>query len=132
MKKLIAALIVLGSTTPAFARDSTWKLCTGDATVFDDPAKLAVNVFEHRNSTGDGRDTEFTLIFGGWVLRGTLDTSDSDTGTVHLQDEKNTEGVYDGTIGVNYDKDTVTLKGVLDLGEKTDINATLKCKTLGN
>lgn len=132
MKILIAAFMVLTSTTPAFAKDSTWKMCIGDAKVFDEPAKLAMNVYEHRNSTGDGRVTEFTLIFGAWVLRGNLDTTDSDMGTVHLQDSVYTEGVYDGFVGVNYDKDTVTLNGVLDLAEKTDISATLKCKTLSN
>ena len=129
MKYLLALCLLSLLSVPAFARDSTWKMCIGSTQLFDVPAKLAVNVFEHRNSTGDGRVTELTLIYGGHVLQGNFDSTEDDSGKILLKQDDST---FTGFTEVDYEHDLLILTGKLDLGIETDVIAVLKCETLGD
>lgn len=129
MIKLLIILMSMLTSLTTFARDSDWKLCVGDAVLYGDPAKLAMNVFEHRNSTGDGRVTELALIYGGHILRGSFNSSENNSAKVCLRDRMST---YRGLVKVDYENSTVTLDGKMKLPEGTVVNAVLKCETLGN
>ncbi len=127
MKKLICFLLVAGSVSPAFARDSTWRLCTGVTDVFEAPTKIAVNLYEHRNGP-DKRETKLTFIYGSYILQGSFDNTESDSATVKL---KQGEDNYSGLVEVDYQNSTLTLNGTLDVSNKTPIKATLQCEDFG-
>ena len=101
--------------------DSNWMLCQDDG--------LIVNVFEHR-SGADKRVTNLTLIFGGWVLEGTLD--DTNAGPVTLNDKQG-RGSFVGDISISYDSrgdenHKLSLIGVMALNKNVvQANRTLKC-----
>lgn len=129
MKKIMLLVLCSGFMSSAFARDSDWKLCVGDAKLFDESVKLVVNVFEHRNGS-DARATDLTMIYGGHVLKGAFNSTSSDTSVVVL---KNEESSYRGVATVNYPASTIALVGRLTLnGSPTNVRTILKCTTLGN
>lgn len=129
MKKALLVVLCAGFLNTAFAKDSTWKLCVGDVVLYEETVKLVVNVFEHRNGS-DGRKTDLTMIYGGNVLKGGFDSTESDAGTVIL---KENESFYRGRAAVDYTNETLALKGTLSLfGSTTPINATISCETLAN
>lgn len=129
MKKALLLVLCSGFMSQAFAKDSTWLMCIGDATLFEESAKLAVNVYEHRN--GEGRATEFTMIYGGHVLTGTFNSSESDSGLAILKNAQ--KSFYRGTVATDYSENTLSLKGRLVLnGEGTALETKLNCETLGN
>lgn len=126
MKNLI---LILAATlgTYASAADSTWRLCQGDVELFDRPAKLVVNVLEHRSSI-DGRVMDLTLVYGGNVLQGTFDSTNFDEGRVTLT---TTDSYFVGTVKVDLAANSLQLKGDLNLlGSKTSIDGDLTCQTL--
>ena len=129
MKYLLVLTLISILTTSALARDSTWKMCIGSTQLFDEPANLAVNVFEHRNSTGDGRVTELTMIYGGHVLQGEFDSTEDDSGKILL---KQNDSTFTGITKVDYERDLLILIGKLNLGIKTDVTAVLKCENLAD
>ncbi len=128
MNKLLVILLTLTSVA-TFAKDSTWKMCIGDTILYGDPAKLALNVFEHRNSTGDGRVTDLALIYGAHILRGSFDSTEDNTGFVRLREHGS---IFLGHVAVDYGTNTVALNGKLKLPESTFVKAVLKCETLGD
>jgi hypothetical protein len=121
---LLAATGGLLFAPAAFARDSTCLL--------GDNGKIAVTTLEHR-AGGDGthRVTDITLIFGAHLLRGHL--RDADSGPVTLV-EAGTRDNYKfvGTLGIDYDKMKMTLKGKLKYDPATSdlYNTTFDCKQL--
>lgn len=127
MKFTLIALVLLASMTSAFAKDSTWNLCQGPVVLFEDNTRLVVNVYEHRNAPG--RETNLTMIFGGHTLQGSLDSTESDSGEVVLKNDRST---YKGHIAIDYNKNTITLDGVLDVGAETPLMTKLKCVTLAD
>lgn len=129
MKKALFFILCAGFLNTAFAKDSTWKLCVGDVVLYEETVKLVVNVFEHRNGA-DGRATDLTMIYGGNVLKGGFNSTESDSGVVIL---KENQSFFRGTAAVDYSLDTLALKGRLSLfGSVTPIEATIKCETLTN
>ncbi|MBC7712825.1 MAG: hypothetical protein H7177_05775 [Rhizobacter sp.] len=130
MKKALFLVLCAGFLNTAMAKDSTWNLCVGDVTIFEDNVKLVVNVYEHRSPTGDGRVTELTMIYGGNVLAGSFDSTENDAGVAIL---KQNASFYRGNVVVDYNESTIALKGRLSLsGSVTPLEATLKCDTLEN
>ena|SRR6185369_12976782 len=103
----------------ASAKDSAWLLC--------DDGKHVVNVYEHRNQTGDGRVTDLTFIFGSYLLKGRLVNTDS--GPVSLRENSSR---FRGTVTVNYAKDNLKLVGDLNLTQGVEkLESELKCKRIG-
>ena len=114
---LLAGTIVF--TASAFARDSTWLVCTDDS--------LLVSSHEHR--AGDGRATSVNLIFGVHDLRGEL--KDADSGRITLKAAGESGTSFSGTLAIDYGADQVSIKGTLKLdSEPTEIDAKLQCKEM--
>lgn len=129
MKKALLLFLCSGFLNTAFAKDSTWNLCVGDVTIFEEKVKLVVNVYEHRNGA-DGRQTELTMIYGGHVLLGSFDNTDVDQAVVTL---KNEHSFYQGLVAVDYAKNTLTLRGKISLNElESPLSAKFKCTILAN
>ncbi|GEM_PF-767981 len=126
MKISILALFCF-TTFSAFAHDSLWSLCRTKTVIYGESETLILNLYEHRNSHGDGRDNDLTLIFGGNLLSGVFDSTDVFSGPVKL---KSKTSRFDGTINLN-DYSTVDLKGELNLnGSKTPLDAKFTCEVL--
>ena len=131
MKKALFLVLCAGFLNTAMAKDSTWQMCIGDVNLYEEDVQLAVNVFEHRNSTGDGRVIDLTLIYGGNVLKGGFNSTENDSGNVLLKDT--TVSQFKGTAAVNFEESTLTLNGKLNLfGSATPLKGVLKCETLSN
>lgn len=127
--KALLMILSLSFMSSAFAKDSDWKLCVGDVVLYEETVKLVVNLYEHRNAEG-GRSTDLTLIYGGNVLVGGFNSTESDEGPVTL---KNENSFFRGSAKVSYENETLTLLGRLSLfGSVTPLKANLKCKTLQN
>lgn len=124
MKILMVLAITLSGLT-TFAKDSTWQICQGKATLFQEQETILVNLFEHRSSSG--RVTDMTLIFGGHVLSGSFDSTDADTGSILMKNESSS---FKGEVNINYSTNTLLIGGSLNLGTKTNFNTVLKCKVL--
>ncbi|MBC7712462.1 MAG: hypothetical protein H7177_03940 [Rhizobacter sp.] len=126
MKKLLLLALFSGTWDQAFAKDSDWKLCKGEGIMYGANNKLVLNSYEHRN--GEGRANDMTFIFGGNILKGSLDSSESSSGTVKL---KGTNSSFKGTASMDYQTGVLNLTGKFTLNkETTDLNASLKCETL--
>lgn len=97
--------------------DSTWLLCHSDS--------LVVNAFEHRVDY-DKRATNFTLLFGGYVLEGHI--IDDLAGPVVLTD-KNGKSKFSGNTEIDLISNTMFLQGSLNLnGHIIQVETTLKCE----
>lgn len=126
MKRLLLLALYSGSYCEAFAKDSDWKLCKGEVTLYSEPVKLVVNAYEHRN--GEGRAADLTFIYGGHVLKGSLNTTEATSGTVKLRDGSSS---FKGTVAIDYPAGIINLSGKLTLNkEVSDLNAVLECETL--
>ncbi len=129
MKKALFLILCSGFLNTAFAKDSTWNLCVGDVTIFEEKVKLVVNVYEHRNGA-EGRQTELTMIYGGHVLLGAFDNTEADQALVNL---KNEYSFYQGLAAVDYSKNTLTLRGKISLNEsESPLSAKFRCTNLAN
>lgn len=129
MKKLLLALVMLGSAHSLFAKDSTWNLCQGKVVLFEEDTRLVVNVYEHRSP--EGRATELTLIYGGSTLIGTLDSTENDSGNVLLKNDHGS--TYEGQVAVDYQTNKISLAGTLTLnGAPSPLKTQMKCATLSN
>ena len=126
MKRLLLLALFSGSFCEAFAKDSDWKICRGEVTLFNENVKIIVSSYEHR--VGIGRANDMTFIYGGNVLHGSLDTSEDVSGPVKLTGNKST---FKGTAGVNYQTGILSLKGKLTLNKSSNvIDTDLTCETL--
>jgi hypothetical protein len=114
-------------TQAAFARDSTWLTCKNDY--------LVINVFEYRNHTGDGRETELKLLYGAHFLSGLL--IEDNSSAVKLLEAPETEitdsgsvvyvNNFEGTVNIDYST-SLSLKGVFTLyGFKYSLDTKLTC-----
>ncbi len=120
-------LVAMMLSAGAYAKDSTWKLCEGNTNISGSVTTTVLNMFEHR--TEKGRATDLTLIYGGHVLSGSLDTTDTEAGKVEL---KGTSGSYEGDVNIDSGIDGVYLQGTLTLnGTKMSVvDANLYCKII--
>jgi hypothetical protein len=147
--RIVTSLALLGALScglagVAFARDSTWMLCKGKASMGDDKVPVLVNLLEHRAEDGSSRDLEVTLIYGDRVSRGTVkgkDGSDATAkgNTVKLVDTSSKATViYDGGAVLSEDFKALTLKGKADQFWGDDkptpvpFSAKLKCEEIDN
>ncbi|WP_413580870.1 hypothetical protein [Bdellovibrio sp. HCB288] len=126
MKNLILVIGMTLAATPSFAKDSAWLICKGDAVVFGENNSLVVNVFEHRKGHA-GRETSLTLLFGGWVLKGAFDNTNTYSSDVQLSGDRSG---FDGKVTLDLRASTLQLQGVLDLHYRTPVSAILKCDDL--
>lgn len=125
MKNAVVLLATLVSIS-AFAHDSTWKLCQGETQLFGEKETILVNLYEHRSPSG--RATDLTLIFGGNILTGSFDSTDSDAGKVNLTQQGSS---FTGEAKVDYSAESLEIKGALSLsGSTTSVNSILTCKTI--
>lgn len=114
-KMVLADFEVIQKIRPG--SDSTWFVCQDDT--------LAVSSFEHRRG-GDGRATEITLLKGAWTLSGGL--VDVNAGPLTLEN-KAMKANFVGDINIDHRKQTLFLKGVLDLNSTLiEINTTMPCE----
>ena len=125
----VAIALAAMALPPAYGRDSLW--------LVGDDGSIAVTTFERRNSTGDGRETNVTLIYGEYVLRGMLRGADS--GKIELTEMGHPSDpyVFTGNISVSYGEpqaNRVRLSGVLKYGSHGDrkIDTTISCKEMKN
>jgi hypothetical protein len=118
----IVATLAASPVSTALAGDSTWLLC--------DSERLALNVFEHRGRGGDTRDTDLTLIFGGFSFVGTL--ANKTTGRVVLKPSYSTKlDGYHGRVTLDFSAGVVSLKGKLTLnGTRFPVETKLACRAL--
>ena len=139
-KTTFLALTIFALTTminsTVLAKDSMWKLCKGTFTFADNSADgtkevLLANLFEHRNSNGDGRETDLTLIYGANVLSGSFNSTnwnENKSEKIVLDNEKIN---FTGAIVIDYVKETMNLNGKLNLpSDFANIKTQLKCKTV--
>jgi hypothetical protein len=128
MKTILFLVLAAGFMNTAYAKDSDWKICIGNTTLFGDKTQVVVNLFEHRN--GDGRATDLTLIYGANILRGEFDSTESDSSMVILKNENSNFG---GKATMDYTKNILTLQGRINLyGSVSVLSSKLSCKTLLN
>jgi len=128
MKKSIVLLIFLLSISSAFARDSIWALCKAESTLFGEANTIVISMYEHRNDRGDGRVTDFTLLYGNWDLKGSFDSTNNDSSKIKLIGKNSN---FNGTVMVNNAVNTVELAGTLSLYKNsTKVDAVLKCEDL--
>lgn len=129
MKRLLLLALCSGSYCEAFAKDSDWKICKDDIVIYGENTKLVVNAYEHRN--GNGRLADLTFIYGGHVLRGSLNTTDSTNGAIKLKGDNNS--TFKGTAAIDYELGTLALIGKLILNNSSsELNGKLECETLMN
>jgi len=123
MKAVILGLILVLVSLSAQGADSTWLLC--------DNGSLVVNSLERRVENSD-RSTSLTLIYGMHVLRGEL--FNADAGAIALDgSEPGAVKTFKGSISINYQKNTASLRGVLNLyGSPVRVVTVLKCKVMKN
>lgn len=137
--KLTLSALIFALSAPLFfsfsaqAQDSTWLTCSNDA--------IFLNVYEHRGTGVDERDTDLTLIYGEHDLKTIMSSNDpSVTPDAKGYSEvyinalgKEDQEFFTGKIKIDYDKPSVALNGRLFLdGSKIPfkINTTLKCKEM--
>jgi hypothetical protein len=126
MKILLLLAVCSASITSVFAKDSDWKLCKGEVTLFDEPVRIVVSSYEHR--AGNGRVADMTFIYGGNILQGSLNTSEVNSGTLKL---KGNNSSYKGTAAIDFEKSRLVLAGKLTLNRQvSELNALLECETL--
>ncbi|MBC7428602.1 MAG: hypothetical protein H7336_08330 [Bacteriovorax sp.] len=126
MKKLLLLALCSGTWDTSFAKDSDWKICKGEVVMFGSNAKLVVNLYEHRY--GEGRTNDINFIYGGNILKGSLDSSESTSGAVKL---KGTNSSFKGLVSVDYQKGILSLIGKVSINKSiSDLNASLECETL--
>lgn len=98
--------------------DSAWYLCSNN--------NLVVNFFEHRSGAGT-RDTNITLIFGGYTFLGNL--GDTTSGPVVLTNPLYNGASFIGDVTIDFQKDTFKVKGVLNLlADVLQVDAALNCQ----
>lgn len=125
MKQMIILLTLLVSL-PVMAHDSLWSLCRTKTVIYGDEETLILNEYEHRNSSGDGRDTDLKLIFGGNLLSGVFNSTDVSSGPITL---KSKSSRFKGIVKLR--DGSVELNGVLNLyGSKTILKAKFDCEVL--
>jgi hypothetical protein len=108
------------------AHDSLWSLCRTKTEIYGEKETLILNEYEHRNSSGDGRDTELKLIFGGNLLAGVFNSTDVSSGPITLKSNKSR---FKGIVKLS--DDSVELNGVLNLnGSNTILKAKFDCEVL--
>ena len=136
MKFLFLFFFMGAQSFTLYAEDSAWLVCNDGF--------LAVNLFEHRASGGDGSEREaiLTLLYGAHNLKGLLIEDKSDAvnllGTPE-QIEASVPGEvivftdsFIGTAQVDYSNKTLSLKGNLNLyGGDYTIDSVLSCKEMG-
>lgn len=126
MKKFLLLALCSVSCFEANALDSDWKICKGDVVIYGASTKLVVNAYEHRN--GNGRLADLTFIYGGHVLRGSLNTTDVTHGAIKLKGDHST---FKGTATIDYQTSIIHLTGKLALNNLvTELNGNLDCETL--
>lgn len=126
MRSLYLTVAFLLMSFNAMALDSDWKLCKGDVIIFENDVNIVVNAYEHR--TGKGRAADLTFIYGGHVLRGSYNTTDSTSGGVVL---KGGNSNFKGNVAIDYGRGIMSLQGKLTLNKSvSDLKATLDCETL--
>ena len=126
MKRFLLLALCSVSCFEANALDSDWKLCKGDVVIFGASTKLVVNAYEHRN--GNGRLADLTFIYGGHVLHGNLNTTESTSGAIKL---KGNNSSFKGNATIDYQTGIINLKGKLALNNLvTELNGNLDCETL--
>jgi hypothetical protein len=104
--------------------DSKWMLCQDDYTI--------VNFFERRgdvketpNGVVQYRGIDLTMIYGNWVLIGSLEYDDTMSGPILLKSAKS-PGTFNGNIAMVNDR--LTMVGVLNLANYIqELNITLDC-----
>ena len=102
---------------PVMHGDPSWLAC--------DDGTLALNVFEHRSSTGASRVTDATMFLGNNIVSGKI----SSTGRTRLSGGGSS---FSGTSTIDFEANTVAVKGSLDLeGTTFAIDKKLSCKSLG-
>lgn len=106
MKSLLLLALCLGPYCEAFAKDSDWKICKGDSILYGERTKIIMNVYEHRNA--NGRTANMAFIYGGNILRGSLNTTDSTSGAIKLQDGKS---LFKGAVVLDYPISTLSISG---------------------
>jgi hypothetical protein len=131
MKRVASLLIIIFVfSQSAFARDSTWLSCRNNYFV--------INVLEHRNNTGDGRETALKLLYGMHSLDGILiEDNSASVNLLELPETEETENgpvVYTnsfvGSVKINYST-SLSLKGVLNLyGFNHPIDTKLVCNEM--
>jgi hypothetical protein len=126
VKRLLVMALFAGTYDSAFAKDSDWRICTGEVVLFDVPVNLVVSSYEHRN--GEGRSADLTFIYGGHVLHGSLDTSYANEGALKLTGYK---ASFNGSAALDFQKNTLALNGKVNFaGSVSDLNASLACEAL--
>jgi hypothetical protein len=126
MKNLFLFIFSLITMSDAFGLDSDWKLCKGEAIIFENDVKIVVNAFEHRN--GNGRAVDLTLIYGGNILRGSYNTTESTSGVVTL---KGADSSFKGNVAIDYGRGIMNLSGKMTMAKSgSSLKANLECETL--
>ena len=133
MNKLCVAILVLAFSLPyAFASDSQWALCKSQTVLFEKNNSLVLNMFERRNNKGDGRATDFTMLFGSWDLKGSVDTTSNSSPKVLL---KGPSSSFKGIISILDGADSFNLKvkGTLKLSSQvTNVDSEFTCEILNH
>ena len=143
-KPLLAVALVVATTAPAAARDSTWLLCKGVSergTKDKEKAWLVASVFEHRGATD--RDLDVTLLYGSHVMSGTIVGGksvafvDKAAGVKLVATEGKKTTPFSGTVKLSGDFHTLTLTGDYDITFGSDpkakperLEAKLACEQL--
>lgn len=98
--------------------DSAWYLCSNN--------NLVVNFFEHRAGAGT-RDTDITLIFGGYTFIGNL--GDTTSGSVALINPLYKGASFIGDVEIDFRNATFKVKGVLNLlTDVLQVDTKLNCQ----
>jgi hypothetical protein len=104
---------------PQAGGDSAWLMCSD--------SRIAVNVFEHRAQNGMDRNTDFVMLFGGFVLTGTV------VNDAHDVSLNGPGASFTGTLSIDFTTNkSAKLGGTLTLdGEAFSAAQNLACVEMG-
>jgi hypothetical protein len=114
-----AAATPKADSLPQSGGDSAWLMCS--------TSRIAVNVFEHRAQNGMDRNTDYVLLFGGFVLTGTV------VNDAHAVSLNGAGASFAGTLSVDFTTNKkAKLAGTLTLdGEAFSAAQNLACVEMG-
>jgi hypothetical protein len=107
---------------PPEGGDSAWALCNSSF--------LALNTFEHRAANGEDRNTDYVMLYGGYVLTGTVVNAAPEASMHGMAGQRS---AFSGTVVLDDATNTAEVHGTLTLsGTAFSVSETLKCTTMGH
>lgn len=137
---LLTTAMLTTAVSVAQAKDSTWLLCRGPATVDGSTQPLVVSAFESRAADGESRKLTLTMVLGGHTFVGEIQD-----GKVKFVGQAaplklakvgaNKKATYSGTVNLQQDFSAIAFAGKATLAQGSKavaFTANLTCETIAD